>query len=102
MKVGDLQFLETAAFARSIESPSKDDKFATSYGPLSSFAVGAALAIIIFFPRVQSTNNCKFKGYIAYHSKNMEINCLECKIYANSLNYYHPKYKHITQGELYW
>ena len=56
-KCSYLQFLEIAALARSIESPSNDDKFATSYGPLSSFTEGAALEIMRFFPRVQSTSN---------------------------------------------
>lgn len=65
VQVGNLQFLEIAALDRSIESPSKDDKFATSYGPLSSFAVGAALEIIIFFPCVQATSNYKSKGCTA-------------------------------------
>ena len=48
-KCSYLQFLEIAALARSIESPSNDDKFATSYGPLSSFTEGAALEIMRFF-----------------------------------------------------
>lgn len=45
-----LQFLDIAALARSMDSPSKEDKFATSYGPLTSKTVGAALEIIRFFP----------------------------------------------------
>lgn len=55
-----LQLLEIAALARSMESPSNEDKFATSYGPLSSFTEVAALEKMRFFPRVQSTSNCKF------------------------------------------
>lgn len=52
-----LQFLEIAAFARSIVIPSKVIKFATSYGPLSSVTEGAALVKIRFFPLVQSTSS---------------------------------------------
>lgn len=52
-----LQLLEMAALALSAESPSRDMRLITSFGPLSSVTEGEPLDIIRFFPLVQSTSN---------------------------------------------
>ena len=45
-----LQFVDTAALPSFSESPNSSPKFATSYGPLISKGLSAALDRITFFP----------------------------------------------------
>ena len=57
IRKANLQFFDIVAFAKSFESPIKDTRLATSFGPLSSSTEGAELDTIKFLPRVHSTNN---------------------------------------------
>lgn len=62
-ELSNLQFFEIAYLARSEDRSSKDTaKFTTSFGPLISSTVEAALEKMTFFPRVQTDSSYNIKN----------------------------------------